>query len=88
MQPHNGCEGPVEYRRSPGESFYYSQQTKPIDEVLEQVRESGAEVAAFEADLGNPALITALFDPVRPGRSGLGPGRSPRKQRSTGTRLI
>ena len=47
---------------SPGESFYYSQQTKSIEEVLENVRESGAEVAAFEADLANPALITTLFD--------------------------
>lgn len=47
---------------SPGESFYYSQQIKSIDEVLEHVRESGADVAAFEADLADPTLITVLFD--------------------------
>jgi 3-oxoacyl-[acyl-carrier protein] reductase len=47
---------------SPGESFYYSQQTKSIDEVLERVRKSGAQVAALEADLVDPALITTLFD--------------------------
>ena len=46
----------------PGESFYYSQQTKSIDEVLEGLRESGAQVAALEADFADPALIKKLFD--------------------------
>ena len=47
---------------SPGESFYYSQQTKSIDEVLERVRKSGAQVAALEADVADPAVIKTLFD--------------------------
>jgi len=47
---------------SPGESFYYSQQIKSIDEVLERVRKSGAQAAALEADLADPSLVKTLFD--------------------------
>jgi 3-oxoacyl-[acyl-carrier protein] reductase len=47
---------------SSGESFYYSQQTKSIDEVLERVRKSGVQAAALEADLTDPSLVKTLFD--------------------------
>lgn len=48
----------------PGESFYYSQQAKSIEEVLECVRKSGAQAAAWEGDLADPTLIPMLFDQV------------------------
>lgn len=60
--PRSGADFQSRADSSPGESFYYSQQTKSIDEVLEGVRESGAQVAALEADLADPAAINTLFD--------------------------
>lgn len=60
--PKSSADARSEADGSPGESFYYSQQTKSIDEVLEHVRKSGAQVAALEADLADPALIMTLFD--------------------------
>ena len=60
--PGSGADSLSRADNSPGESFYYYQQTKSIDEVLERVRESGAQVAALEADLADPAAITKLFD--------------------------
>lgn len=47
---------------SPGTSFYYSQQIKSVDEVLERVRKVGVRACALEADLLDPAAIPTLFD--------------------------
>jgi 3-oxoacyl-[acyl-carrier protein] reductase len=47
---------------SPGESFYHSQQTKPADDVLNEIRSLGAEAHAWEADLADASLIPLLFD--------------------------
>jgi len=47
---------------SPGESFYYSQQTKSADEVLAAIRKMGAEAHAWETDLSDASLVPALFD--------------------------
>ena len=60
--PQSRADSNSKESRSPGEAFYYSQQTKSIDEVLERVRESGAQVATLETDLADPALIKTLFD--------------------------
>ena len=54
----------------PGEAFYYAQSTKPPDEVLQTIREIGAQVYACEADLSNPSAIPELFDQAE---SALGP---------------
>ncbi len=47
---------------SPGVSFYALQQTKSADEVLERVRELGAQAAAWEADLSDATVVPRLFD--------------------------
>lgn len=47
---------------SPGVSFYYSQQIKSVDEVLERVRKLGVRACAWEADLSDPAVVPMLFD--------------------------
>jgi 3-oxoacyl-[acyl-carrier protein] reductase len=47
---------------SPGESFYYSQQSKSAGEVLESVHKLGGQACAFEADLSDPASVPTLFD--------------------------
>lgn len=51
-----------EAREAPGEAFYYHQQAKGPDEVLEALRDLGARVYAEEADLANTTRIPALFD--------------------------
>jgi 3-oxoacyl-[acyl-carrier protein] reductase len=51
-----------EVSQAPGEAFYYHQQSKNADEVLEALRDLGARVHAEEADLSDAARIPALFD--------------------------
>ena len=51
-----------EAREAPGEAFYYHQQSKNADEVLNVVRDLGAQAEAEEADLSDPAVIPVLFD--------------------------
>ncbi len=46
----------------PGEAFYYSQQSKHIDEVLKDLADLGAEAIAWEADLSEPESVLALFN--------------------------
>jgi 3-oxoacyl-[acyl-carrier protein] reductase len=60
--PGSGADSQSKVDSSPGESFYYSQQTKSIDEVLERVRECGAQVATLEADLADASVVKTLFD--------------------------
>ena len=45
-----------------GESFYYSQQLKSADEVLERLRSLGVQAYALEADLSDPAVVPMLLD--------------------------
>ena len=47
---------------SPGAPFYWSQQSKTADEVLEAIRGLGAQADAWEADLSDQATIAAMFD--------------------------
>jgi 3-oxoacyl-[acyl-carrier protein] reductase len=47
---------------SPGEAFYYAQQMKPPDEVLQAIRELGGEAHAWEANLSDPKAIPELFN--------------------------
>jgi len=47
---------------SPGPEFYWSQQAKPVDEVLDSVRRLGAPAEAWEADLADPAAAALLFE--------------------------
>src|SRR5262249_507575 len=48
--------------RSPGEPFYYAQQTKAADEILDELRVAGAQADALEADLADVRSIGSLFD--------------------------
>jgi 3-oxoacyl-[acyl-carrier protein] reductase len=47
---------------SPGPPFYWSQQMKSADEVLNAVRSLGVSAYALEADLSDAAVITSIFD--------------------------
>lgn len=47
---------------SPGEGFYYAQQAKMPDEVLQSLRSMGTQAWAWEADLSKPAVVEELFD--------------------------
>jgi len=51
-----------EASEAPGEAFYYHQQSKNADEVLNAVHDLGAQAEAAEADLSDPSLIPTLFD--------------------------
>jgi 3-oxoacyl-[acyl-carrier protein] reductase len=46
----------------PGEAFYYAQQMKPPDEVLQAIRELDGSAQAWEADLSDPVVIPELFN--------------------------
>ncbi len=56
------AEAQLEGASTPGVSFYYSQQAKSVDEVLERVRKLGVQACALEANLSEPAVIPMLFD--------------------------
>jgi 3-oxoacyl-[acyl-carrier protein] reductase len=47
---------------TPGPLFYWSQQVKSADEVLDAVRQLGVSAHAMEADLSGPVAIPTLFD--------------------------
>lgn len=47
---------------APGEAFYHRQQTKSPDEILQALRDRGAEAHAEEADLADASRIPAIFD--------------------------
>ena len=46
----------------PGQAFYWSQQMKSVDEVLDDIRACGVKAHAMEADLSRAELIPAIFD--------------------------
>jgi 3-oxoacyl-[acyl-carrier protein] reductase len=52
----------IEKCKAPGESFYYLQQTKSADEVLNTIRKAGADAHAWEGDLSDPDLVPEMFD--------------------------
>lgn len=47
---------------APGQAFYWSQQSKSVNEVLEVIRGFGVKAHAMEADLSRPEVIPTLFD--------------------------
>jgi 3-oxoacyl-[acyl-carrier protein] reductase len=48
--------------RCPGEEFYYAQQARTADAIADEVRSSGAQAEACEADLSDAGVIPMLFD--------------------------
>ncbi len=49
---------------TPGEAFYWAQQERSADQVVQTIRERGGQAEACEADLSNPTTIPQLFDRV------------------------
>jgi 3-oxoacyl-[acyl-carrier protein] reductase len=47
---------------SPGEAFYYSQQAKSPEEILEAIRDLGAQAHAWEANLSDATMIPEIFN--------------------------
>ena len=47
---------------TPGEEFYRAQSAKSADEVVAAIRADGGRIAAWEADLADPAVVPQLFD--------------------------
>jgi 3-oxoacyl-[acyl-carrier protein] reductase len=54
----------AEQVRDTGPAFFQVQQGKTADEVLEAIRQSGGQAAAWEANLADPTNIPKLFDQV------------------------
>lgn len=52
----------AEPARTPGESFYRSQQAKSPDEVLAELSKVGAEAHAWECDLSDSSMVPQLFE--------------------------
>jgi 3-oxoacyl-[acyl-carrier protein] reductase len=46
----------------PGEVFYRAQNTKNADDVVNEIRDKGGRIEAWEADLADPTIIPRLFD--------------------------
>lgn len=46
----------------PGLAFYYEQQKKTADEIVESIRGQGGQADSWEGDLGKPNLILKMFD--------------------------
>ena len=47
---------------SPGEAFYYAQQSKTPEEILSAVKDLGGDARALEANLSQPDSIPVIFD--------------------------
>jgi 3-oxoacyl-[acyl-carrier protein] reductase len=62
--PNALSEEEIEKANVPGEAFYRAQQSKTADEVLQAIRQSGGQAAAWETDLADPTNIPKLFDQV------------------------
>jgi len=45
-----------------GPALYYAHQQQPAGPLVEAIEEAGGQAAAWEADLGDPANISRLFD--------------------------
>jgi 3-oxoacyl-[acyl-carrier protein] reductase len=54
-------EREAEAVQEPGEAFYNAQQRHSATELVQQIREQGAQAEAWEADLANPAIVPQLF---------------------------
>ena len=48
--------------QEPGLSFFFEQQAKTADEIVESIRESGGRAESWEGDLRNPENVNALFE--------------------------
>src|SRR2546428_9550778 len=57
-----GNQAQTRETNAPGAAFYYAQQAKDPDEVLQDIRYRGGPAHPWEADLSDPASIPALFD--------------------------
>lgn len=49
-------------RNKPGLPFFFAQQRKSADEVVDSIREQGGQADSWECDLGKPNAIATLFD--------------------------
>src|SRR5947207_9323975 len=47
---------------TPGQTFYWRQQTKTADELVNAITANGSTAACLEADLADPPSIPRLFD--------------------------
>ena len=48
--------------QKPGLPFFFSQQAKSADEVVQEIRNAGGKAASWECDLAIPKAVSALFD--------------------------
>jgi 3-oxoacyl-[acyl-carrier protein] reductase len=56
--------GAGEEESIPGQALYHARQAMSADHAVQPIRERGGRVAAWEADLANPATVPELFDRV------------------------
>ncbi|MFC1712674.1 SDR family NAD(P)-dependent oxidoreductase [Candidatus Poribacteria bacterium] len=49
---------------TPGEALYRSNQARSADKVVQDIRDNGGRVEAWEADLSDPETVPQLFDRV------------------------
>jgi 3-oxoacyl-[acyl-carrier protein] reductase len=47
---------------TPGLPFFFSQQAKSADEIVQEIQKAGGKAASWECDLAIPKAIPALFD--------------------------
>lgn len=59
LAPGDGVDGDPSV---PGRAQYQARQAQGIDETLEAIRSAGGRAAAWEANMGDPAAIPAIFD--------------------------
>lgn len=52
----------VEKAIEPGRAAYYKTLTRPADDVIQTIQDSGGSCTSWEADLADPKNIPALFD--------------------------
>jgi len=60
--PEAGSADGAPHASNPGESFYRAQQAKSAEEVLTEIRRTGAAADAWEADLADVSSIPRLYD--------------------------
>jgi len=56
---------------TPGQTFYWRQQTKTADELVNAITANGGTAACFEADLADASSIPRLFDQAEDAFSGV-----------------
>lgn len=47
---------------SPGEAFYYAQQAKDPDQIVQAIRDIGGQAQTWEADLSDSTVVPKLFE--------------------------